>query len=365
MLCLRRVAIIGVGMMGGSLGKALLKRNLAKEVVGFDADPAALKQAQEVRAITRCAATVAEAVAEAEVVVLAAPVLAVCQLLAEIAPHLHDDTIVTDLCSTKAVVTEAAEQVLPAAVTFIGGHPMTGSEKEGVLAAEADLFENAIYILTGLPSPQLTEMQHLVRRLGGLPVVFTPQQHDRQVAAISHLPHLAASVLVQTVASLNETTELLSLAGGGFRDSTRIALGSPQMWQEICLSNRDNLLAMLDLFAGELLQVRDFIACGNAEELLAHFAGAKQVRQQVPMRGKGLLPLLYNLFVFVPDQPGLIGEVASLLGEGGVNIAEIELLRVREEAGGPLRLGFVEADARRLAAKILTAAGLRVELQEE
>ncbi|MGI6659915.1 MAG: prephenate dehydrogenase/arogenate dehydrogenase family protein [Dethiobacteraceae bacterium] len=365
MFPLRRVAILGVGMMGGSLGKALLKRDLAVEVIGYDADPAAVQLARQVGAVTHAAATAAEAVAAAELVVLAVPVQAACRLLREMAPYLSPGCLVTDLCSTKAAVTKAAEEALPAAAAFVGGHPMAGSEKTGVLAAEADLFENAIYILTGTASAELTAMQDLVWRLGGLPVVMTPEQHDRQVAAISHLPHLTAAVLVQTVAGLGETAELLSLAGGGFRDSTRIALGCPRMWKDICLSNRDNLLTMLDMFADRLSEVRQLVAQADAAGLLAYFAAAREVRQQVPLRGKGLLPLLYNLFVFVPDRPGLIGEVTGLLGEGGINIAEIELLRVREKTGGPLRLGFVTAAARDAAAEILQTAGLRVERQEE
>ena len=137
------------------------------------------------------------------------------------------------------------------------------------------------------------------------------------------------------------------------------------MWKDICLSNRDNLLTMLDMFADRAVR------CGSWWKLRLMPRGCwltlrpREVRQQVPLRGKGLLPLLYNLFVFVPDRPGLIGEVTGLLGEGGINIAEIELLRVREKTGGPLRLGFVTAAARDAAAEILQTAGLRVERQEE
>ena len=163
------------------------------------------------------------------------------------------------------------------------------------------------------------------------------------------------SGLVQTVAGLGETAELLSLAGGGFRDSTRIALGCPRMWKDICLSNRDNLLTMLDMFADRLSEVRQLVAQADAAGLLAYFAAAREVRQQVPLRGKGLLPLLYNLFVFVPDRPGLIGEVTGLLGEGG-NIAEVNYPGARK-TGGPLR--WVVTAAQGMRPEILQTAGPR------
>ncbi|HHX74458.1 MAG TPA: prephenate dehydrogenase/arogenate dehydrogenase family protein, partial [Firmicutes bacterium] len=238
----RRVALLGVGMVGGSLGRALLVRGLAGEVTGYDQSPEVPHRALALGAVTNTAETVAAAVDGCDLVVLAAPVLAAQELLAQAAPCLAPGCIVTDVCSTKAEIMERAAKVLPPAVSFVGGHPMAGSEKQGVEALAENLFENAVYVLCGGEETARAKVTALVRGLGALPVEMSPQRHDYVVAAVSHLPHLAAVALTKTVAGLQQADELLPLAAGGFRDTTRVAMGSPQMWLEICLSNSKQLL---------------------------------------------------------------------------------------------------------------------------
>lgn len=361
----RRAAIIGVGMVGGSLGRALLTRGVAEEVVGIDQDAATLQKALELGAVTAATQVLVDGVRGAGLVVLAAPVMATLALLPQIAPFLAPGTVVTDVGSTKAVIMEAAN-VLPETVSFVGGHPMAGSEKAGVAFLDANLFENAIYVLTGgKKRDALKRMERVVSALGAVPLVLEAKQHDRLVAAISHLPHLAATALVETVAALREEkNELLALAAGGFRDTTRVAMGGSEMWKDICLTNREPILELLDVFLRELEKVRAMVAAGDGESLADHFRDAREFRLQVPSRGKGILPAIYNLYVYVPDKPGIIGEVAGRLGSSGLNIAEIELLRVREEEGGPLRLGFMREESRSLASGLLRDQGFRVEWQE-
>ena len=360
----QRAVIVGVGMVGGSLGRAMLSRGLVREVVGIDATLGAMEQAVALGAVT-AAGDDLSAVSGADLVILATPVNTTLRLLWELPAWLQAGAVVTDVCSTKADVVSRAEEVLPAGVTFVGGHPMAGSEKQGVTALDENLFENAIYVLTANESPALEKMAALVRGLGAVPLVMAAQKHDRLVAAISHLPHLVATALVSAVAGMKaEKNELLALAAGGFRDTTRVALGNPEMWQDICLTNRENILALLDQLVDELMSVRRMVATGAAEGLTKHFRAARDFRLQVPSRGKGILPAVYNLYVYVPDKPGIIGEVAGLLGGAGINIAEIELLRVREEEGGPLRLGFDSEEKRLLAVGILAAQEFRVQMQE-
>jgi prephenate dehydrogenase len=364
----QRVAIIGVGMVGGSLGRAILSRGLAAQVAGVDPQPVVLHQAITLGALTHTASSLAEGIAGAELVVLAAPVMASIRLLPEMAPHLLPGTIVADVCSTKAEIAKAAADILPAGVSFIGGHPMSGSEKDGVAALDENLFENAVYILTGAAENREAgrKVRALVAALGAMVVEMEPEQHDRVAGYVSHLPHMAASVLSQTVGgNIRDRERILTMASGGFRDTTRIAMGNPSMWMDICLTNREQLVELMDSYIRELTEVRALVAAADAGGLLAHFAQAREFRLQVPARGKGILPFIYNLYVYVPDKPGIIGDVAGLLGRGGVNIAEIELLRVREEEGGPLRLGFVDEESRRRAADILEAQAFRTAIQEE
>ncbi len=366
----KKALIIGVGMVGGSLGRALLARKLAAEVVGVDSVSGVLEKAVELGAVSYGAPSLADGVVGADLIILAAPVGATISLLTELATLVNDkNVLISDVCSTKAKIVSHAASVLPPTASFIGGHPMAGSEKEGVNALDEALFENALYILTassGNDPFALEAMEKLVKGLGAVPMVMDAAQHDRVVAAISHLPHMAASALAQTAAGCtNYRNELLSLAAGGFRDTTRVAMGNPEMWKDICLSNRDNILTMLDSYSKELTALRSLIAEGEENKLLAYLEQAREFRRQVPSRGKGILPLVYNLYVYVPDRPGIIGEVATKLGASGVNIAEIELLRVREEIGGPLRLGFLSISGRYQAEKMLKKEGFRTEIQED
>ncbi|MCW3491299.1 prephenate dehydrogenase [Dethiobacter alkaliphilus] len=359
-----RAALVGVGMVGGSLGRAMLGRGLVKDVVGID--PTGADKALELGAVTETAATLKEGVAHADLVVLAAPVMAVLELLPQLASLLKAGAVVTDVSSTKAMVMDKAAEVLPESVTFVGGHPMAGSEKDGVEALDENLFENAVYVLTyGAGDSQGDRVATLVEKLGAVPVKMDAGQHDRVVASVSHLPHMAASALAETVAANDEDRErIMTLAASGFRDTTRVAMGSPQMWRDICLTNHEHITDLMDTYIKELAEVRDLVASGDGTGLLEHFERARDFRRQVPGRGKGILPTVYNLFVYVPDKTGVIGEVAGLLGDAGINIAEIELLRVREEEGGPLRLGFITEDSLRLAEGVLKKHGYRTELQE-
>ena len=361
-----RAAIVGVGMIGGSLGRALLTRGLVRDVVGIDPQPGIGDAALAAGAVTEAADTLEAGLVDADLVVLACPVMVTLEMLPRIAPLLKAGAVVTDVCSTKEAVMKRAAAVLHKPEMFVGGHPMAGSEKDGVAALDEFLFENAIYVLT--PDGQteaLARMEALVCGLGAVPFVLDAAHHDHLVAAVSHLPHIAATSLVQAVAGLRrDKNELLALAAGGFRDTTRVAMGSPQMWKDICLSNRDNIVELLDVLACELGQVRALVAAGDESGLLEHFRVARAFRKEVPSRGRGILPQVFNVYVHVPDRPGVFGEVTGLLGRAGINIAEIELLRVREEEGGPLRVGFTNEENRRVALGVLAKQGFRAEIQE-
>jgi prephenate dehydrogenase len=364
----KNAAIIGVGMVGGSLGRALLSRNLAGEVTGIDASPAVLETALTLGAISKGTTSLAEGIKEADLIILAAPVSVTLSLLPKLAALIEKPVLVSDVCSTKKQVCDRAKEVLPQGSTFIGGHPMAGSEKGGVGALDENLFENAIYVLTPDDTSgngALDIMLRLVGGLGAVPFVLEASRHDLLTAVISHLPHMAATALVSTVAAKKDNkNELLALAAGGFRDTTRVAMGSPQMWADICLTNEENITALLENYIGELRSLCELIKKKNEQGLLAELSDAREFRLQVPSRGKGILPQMFNLYVYVPDRPGIIGEVATRLGTAGVNIAEIELLRVREEEGGPLRFGFLSVEARQAAAVLLRNEGFRAEMEE-
>lgn len=234
------VTIVGLGLIGGSLGLALRQARPDVTVTGWDRNEAVALAALDCGAIDRAVPTLAEAVADSAVVVLATPVLAVRAIFEAIAPHLPPGVLVTDVASTKADVLAWAGALLPASAVFIGGHPMAGSEQHGIASARADLLRGAVYCVVppaDTPPAALDRLCALVAAIGARPLLLTPELHDSCVAAISHLPFLLATALVQLTASDGRWPELAQVAATGYRDMTRLASGDPTMHRDICLTN--------------------------------------------------------------------------------------------------------------------------------
>lgn len=278
------VAILGLGLIGGSAGMALRRLSPTAAVIGWDRSPEACAQAQERGAIDRTAAQAAQAAREAEIVLLAVPVQSVIPLLEEIVPHLRPDAVVTDTGSVKRRIVQQATQIYGGG--FIGGHPMAGAVESGIGAASPDLFAGAPWILT--PTPQTDEgttaaVSSLIERIGAVPRYCDPETHDRWVAALSHLPHLLAYGLAQT-AFLQVSEEGRACAAGSFRDGARVAKSSPAFWTEIMLDNRDALLSSLEMVQGWLEQARIGLECRDAEALYRLLEQAHAAHRQFPPR---------------------------------------------------------------------------------
>lgn len=277
---MERVAVLGLGLIGGSFALALRREGLAKGVAGFDADPRVTRRAQERGAITQACSTPEEAVREADLVVLATPVLAMRELLERSAPVLKRGALVTDTASTKAQVIAWAEALLPGHVAFVGGHPMAGKEYSGIEGAEAGLFEGSTYCLARAPqtSPAaVATLAGIIERMGAHPYMLDAEQHDRLVAGISHLPFVLSSAMVQALGAARDWPEMARLAASGYRDMSRLAAGSPTMYRDICLTNKEAILGWLDALAAQLHTIRSHIAV-NDEALKDYFAQAKHVR---------------------------------------------------------------------------------------
>jgi prephenate dehydrogenase len=274
------IAVLGLGLIGGSLALALQQSGLAKHIAGYDTNPGTTRRALEREAITHAYATAEEAVQQADMVVLAPPISVIPALLQRIAPSLKPGTLVTDTASTKAQVLQWASNLLPTSVSFVGGHPMAGKESSGIEMAEAGLFEGCTYCLT--PTAQTSAeaialLSEVVTHLGAHPLVLDAEQHDRLVASISHLPFVLSSALVQMVGGEEDWPTLAHLAASGFRDMSRLAAGSPGMYRDICLTNKEAILSQLDALAAQLASVRSLIAASD-DALEAYFAQAKQIR---------------------------------------------------------------------------------------
>ncbi len=354
----RKVAILGTGLMGASLGMALRERALVEKVSGYDRDPAAARVAFERGAIDEYHPDPGAAVRGADLIVLAMPVRCCPDILRETAHSFSPGAIITDLGSTKSCLLNDCSALIPETVTYIGGHPMTGSEESGAAASDPAIWENAIYVLTPteqVPDTKTEQLKALVEAIGAQPLIMNPADHDNIVALVSHLPHIVAVALVNTAACGANDELVRNLAAGGFRDTTRIAMGSPEMWNDICATNHDAINSFIDKYIVELKTIRDLINSGRETELLHTLKSAKEYRKTIPYRSRGILPELFDLIILVKDTPGIIGKIAGTLGEAGINIAEIEILHVREEEGGSIRIGFRSVEQRDKALETMKA----------
>ncbi|MDY6941900.1 MAG: prephenate dehydrogenase/arogenate dehydrogenase family protein [Pseudomonadota bacterium] len=279
---IQRLCIVGVGLIGGSLALALKRANWCREVVGAGRSEAHLRQAVEKGAIDRYCLDLEQAVTGADLVVLAVPMGAMRAVLERICPALADDAVITDVGSAKQAVVRDVQAVMgkhPA--SFVPGHPIAGTENSGVAAAFPELFEGRRVILTPMADTAETAVERvreMWRQAGANVVVMDAAHHDEVLAATSHLPHVVAYSLVDTLARMDERSEVFQFAAGGFRDFTRIASSDPVMWRDICLTNREPLVRMIDLFFADLNQLRDAIAAGDGDAIEAVFSRAKIAR---------------------------------------------------------------------------------------
>ncbi len=275
----KRVTIIGIGLMGGSLGLAIKKHRIAKEVVGFSKKQASLTAAIKIKAIDSGFTDLEKAVRNADLVVLATPVSTIIKLFEKISPFLRRGCLVTDLGSAKADVVEAAEKILPFPKNFIGSHPLAGSEKQGVEYACDDLFKGAFCIMTPTKNTSQVakgKVKHMWAKIGADVKLLHADEHDDILAYTSHLPHLLAFALMETVPKKH-----LSYASRGLKDATRLAASSPQMWNDICMVNSKNVLKSLDECVKHLFYLRKAITGQDEKSLMHHFSKAKEKRDSL------------------------------------------------------------------------------------
>ncbi|MGI5875262.1 MAG: prephenate dehydrogenase [Dethiobacteria bacterium] len=280
----KKSCIIGLGLLGGSLGMALGRYGIVEERWGNDLSMEVMEEAKEKKAVDHTAG-LKEALHGADLVVLSIPVLETSRMLKKIAPLLERGALVTDLGSSKKEITSSMEKYLPPGTMAVGGHPMAGSEQTGIAAADPFLFENAIYLLTPTPGTPPEAVERLKKMIIGIkahPLTMDPDEHDRLVALISHLPHFIATALVNTVTNFGDKEGLLAmLAGNGFKDTTRIAMGNPDVWYDIFVSNKKYLRQSLDAFRENLSCFMDCLERGNKKEAYRIMQEARSYRRSL------------------------------------------------------------------------------------
>jgi prephenate dehydrogenase len=356
-----RAAILGTGLIGGSIGLGLASARPDLAVAGYDPEPRSVSAALYRRAVTETAATPEEAVSGAELVVLAPPVDQIAELCGRLRERVPRAAVVTDVGSAKADVVAAGEEAFGA--RFVGGHPMAGSERHGIEAADARLFEDAWWILTPTRSTAATAygiVSDLAQKLGAQPVAVEPRLHDALVARVSHVPQLTASALMDAAWSFGDRQALLGLAAGGFRDVTRIAASSPEMWVAILRSNRAAVLEALDRLRERLDHLGSLLAEERWTDIESFLARARSARvglfSKAEYAGEPV-----GLSIMVPDRPGVLAEVTTAAGELGANIEDLRIVHSTEGGRGRLELIVAGPEAAELLVGVLLKRGYRAE----
>ena len=356
----KTIVIVGVGLIGGSLGQAIRRKHSNARIIGVSS-PGAITSAIDIGAVTEgCGYDELSNVAkEADLIFLCTPIHRIQGLLTVLATSLKAGVTITDVGSTKSEITAHAEEVLSPDVHFIGGHPMAGAEVSGVQASDPFLFQNAMYVLTpasGVPDSLIEKFSaFLIDALGARVAVIDATLHDRIAATVSHLPQIIAVTLINMVAGLDaDNGQYMKLAAGGFRDMTRIASSPFSMWDDVCRTNQHAISEAVDLFIDRLRQIQRRV---GSTSLSGDFEVANIRRAAIPRTAKGFIRTLSEIMVVVEDMPGVIADIATACSERDLNIKDIEVVKVREGEGGTLRLAFEREDEALDAVEHLTERG--------
>lgn len=352
----RNVLVIGLGLIGGSIALALQKAPQTK-IYGYDALPQTRELAKTLKVVHEIVENPIEVADKMDFIIFGTPVSATLKWMEQLKDWvLKKDVIVSDTGSTKALIMKKAEELKGMGITFIGGHPMAGSHKSGVTAAKPYLFENAYYMLTPFENESaknIEKLDNLLKYTLGKLVKVDAIEHDHMTAVVSHFPHIVAASLVHQLQLENAQLPMTrSLAAGGFRDITRIASSNPILWRDITIQNRDELIDQLNQWMAEMERVKSLLEDGNVDMIEQYFAVAKEVRDALPT-SSGALFVPYDLYVDIPDYPGVISEVTGYLAEDNISITNIRIVETREDVFGILVISFSSADDRERAAKCI------------
>ena len=358
---------IGLGLIGGSIAKAIHSKFPNASLIAYDTNSSSLELAKSEGVIQTVCFNIDENFADCDYVFLCAPVSHNDENLLTLKKHLSADTILTDVGSVKTGIHEHIAE-LGLESQFIGGHPMTGSERFGYPNSKASLFENAYYILT--PTEEVSQekilaYRDLVSQIGAIPLILPYKQHDFVTAAISHLPHVIAASLVNLVRDSDSEEGIMKMiAAGGFKDITRIASSSPDMWQQICLTNTENISLLLERYIESLTEFKKELDYANPDTLYRFFDSARIYRESFIDASSGPIKTEYVITVDIADRPGAIAAIASLLSMHDISIKNIGINHNRELAEGALRIEFYDETTTSNAINVLKEHGYPIHVKK-
>ena len=344
---IEKVAIIGLGLIGGSIAKALKNFSSQCFISAYD-KPDVLDKAFSQKVIDKKLSSNAESL-NSDLIFVCLPVNASIDVFENLADKLNGDQILTDVCGVKSVFQEIWDKKERKGY-YIGGHPMNGKENSGYDNSDPLLFENCVYILneSAKEFPNIDSFTEIIHRLGAKINFLNPKVHDVIVASVSHLPQLVSVSLINSAALKGSDINFFDYAAGGFRDMTRIAASEFSVWEPIISKNQKNIIQAIENFISDLEQMKKSISGEDYNSIAKKFESARIKRDEIPKSNKGFIKQIYDVFVFVKDEPGVLSKISTALFENNINIKDIELLKIREGTGGTFRFAFEsESDAER------------------
>lgn len=357
------IGFLSLGLIGGSIAKAIRKYHPDYTLLAYNRSKDALKEAMEDGIIDFAMDSPCHRIEECDIIFLCAPIVCNLEYLKLIKENIKPEAIVTDVGSVKTNIHEKVSELSMDSV-FIGGHPMAGSEKTGYSNASASILENSYYILT--PTAETTDekmqfMEEFIASLKTIPIRSDYHTHDYATAAISHVPHLIAASLVELVEENDSPDQFMKLiAAGGFKDITRIASSSPVMWQHICQSNDTNIIRLLSLYEAQLEEVKQALVTKNYDYIGDLFQKSGSYRNSLNDNGKSSISKNYQLYMDINDETGAIAKVAGCLAKENINIKNIGITHNREHQEGVLYIVFYDETSVKNAIPILQESGYHV-----
>jgi len=345
------IAIIGLGLIGGSFAKALKHANPGLIISAFD-KPDILQRALADGVIDNKLSEIVGSL-KSDIIFIALPIEESLNAFRLLSTQLNENQIISDLCSVKGIFADEWK-LLSSKGIYIGAHPMTGKERSGYDNSDSLLFENSVFIVCSEnnQSKSFNDYLNLVRSTGARISLLDPYLHDKITARVSHLPQLLSVLLVNQVSQKDKDISFLDYAAGGFRDMTRIASSDFKIWESIINNNKTEILKSIDIFENQILSLKKLIEIENYKVIYNLFENARFARNEIPINTKGFIDQLFDITVFVKDQPGMISKISTILFENNINIKDIELLKIREGTGGNFKFYFEsESDAEK--AKLL------------
>lgn len=356
---------IGLGLIGGSIARALKEYDFHTKIIAYDISREALALAKSERIVDVAAEAIDENFSQCDYLFLCAPVQKNDSNLTAVKKVISNHCILTDVGSVKTAIHEAV-RAASLEHCFIGGHPMAGSERIGFANSKASLLENAYYILTPTPSVpdrKVDAFRELVSGMGAIPLVIDYRKHDYVTAAVSHLPHVVASSLVNLIRDNDSEDGIMKMiAAGGFKDITRIASSSSVMWQQICLTNTENVVALLNTYIDALTSIRNDISAKDAEAIYDFFDRARIYRDSFINASSGPIKRAFSITVEIADKAGALAHIVTLLAEHDISIKNIGITHNRESEDGVLRMEFYDDNAMQNAVSLTQNAGYIVHI---